>query len=279
MMRHWTAAVWISAAAVTLAVLTGCASTTAGTAQRGGNSGTELSDSTAPAALTNSTSASNNTPTSGSSPGGNRPVPPTSGTGATTGASTQHPTVIPSVPAAPGPVSPARPSISNTPTPVVAPSPPPAVTPSTSTVTVTAATSGGTATPNQALNGSTPVDPAKFPGLVTPVGFSSPSGNINCGFTATASPSVVCQIAHRTYKAPSGDCGPAGEWGSTIALTSSGPQFLCAGDVEGGGPALAYGSRIEIGPIACVSRQDGITCLNTGSGSGFRVATASYLFF
>lgn len=169
--------------------------------------------------------------------------------------------------------------MSNTPTPVIAPSPPPAVTPSTTTVTVTAATSGGAATPNQALNGSTAVDPAKFPGLVTPVGFSSPSGNINCGFTATASPSVVCQIAHRTYSAPSGDCGPAGEWGSTIALTSSGPQFLCAGDVQGGGPALAYGSRIEIGPIACVSRQDGITCLNTTSGSGFRVATASYLFF
>lgn len=121
------------------------------------------------------------------------------------------------------------------------------------------------------------VDPADYPGSVTPVGFSSPSGNITCGYQPTKTPSVVCQIDHHTYPNPSQDCHGAGAPGGAVTLSTGGPaEFLCAGDLESGGPALAYGSMISVSGLDCVSRETGVSCRDPKTGNGFRIATASY---
>jgi hypothetical protein len=124
------------------------------------------------------------------------------------------------------------------------------------------------------------VDTSAFPGTVTPIGFASPSGNITCGFQPTKTPSVVCQIAHHSYTATGGDCHGAGSWGNAITVAvDEQASFVCAGDVESGGPALAYGKRIEVPGLSCVSREDGVTCKDTASGAGFRLASASFDLF
>jgi hypothetical protein len=91
---------------------------------------------------------------------------------------------------------------------------------------------------------------------------------------------VVCQIAHHSYPATGGDCHGAGSWGSTVTVAvGERASFVCAGDVQGGGPTLAYGKRIEVSGLSCVSREDGVTCKDTASGAGFRLASASYALF
>lgn len=121
------------------------------------------------------------------------------------------------------------------------------------------------------------VDPGTYPGTVTAVGFQSPSGNIHCGFHPDG---LVCQISEFTYAPPDLDCHGAGAPGATFGIDEMGDSFLfCAGDVEGGGPTLAYGKQIAVGSKHCVSREDGITCQDVTSGHGFKVARAAYQLY
>lgn len=124
--------------------------------------------------------------------------------------------------------------------------------------------------------GSAEADPGKFPGTVTSVGFSSPSGNIGCGFHDDGS--VVCQIVEFSYAPPKHDCGSSG-WGFNFRITAAGDaEMFCAGDVESGGPVLAYDRSITVNGMQCTSQTDGVTCLDTRSGNGFSVAKAAYRF-
>ncbi len=144
--------------------------------------------------------------------------------------------------------------------------------------TTSAGNAAETSGPAGEFVGATAVDPARFPGLVTDVGFSSPSGNIACGFQEGA---VTCQIQDFTFQpVPAGDCHGAGYWGNTVRLPTSGSAgFLCAGDVQGGGPTLGYGRQITVGALRCVSRESGVTCQSTASGNGFGLARAAYRAF
>lgn len=89
----------------------------------------------------------------------------------------------------------------------------------------------------------------------------------------------MCQINKYDYIPPAHDCGSSG-WGFNFKIPVSGPAVLfCAGDVESGGPALAYGSQLVLGKVRCVSRQDGVTCQNTLTGEGLRLAHTPTSFF
>lgn len=127
------------------------------------------------------------------------------------------------------------------------------------------------------FQGSTLADPADFPGLVTPVGFQSPSGNISCGFYDDG---VACQISEYDFETPPrpDECGDTG-WGFNFAVDVEGGFMFCAGDVEGGGPALAYGQQLAMGDFHCVSREEGVTCVDAVSGGGFTLARDAYDLF
>lgn len=110
------------------------------------------------------------------------------------------------------------------------------------------------------------------------VGFSAPSGNITCGIQDG---SLVCQIEDFTYTPkPAGNCHGGGFWGNDIELNANGTaKFGCQGGVASGGPVLPYGQQITVGAVRCVSQQDAVTCQNTVSGDGFRLARTHYSFF
>jgi hypothetical protein len=105
-----------------------------------------------------------------------------------------------------------------------------------------------------------------------------PPGDIGCGFQPTRTPSIVCQAAHHTYPDPTDlDCQGAGEPGAAITLSAGGPaEFICAGDVESGGPPLAAGHMITIETLQCVGLNQGVACRDTSTGNAFRLTTDSY---
>lgn len=226
-----------------------------------------------------------------SAPESPSPQPPSPVTGTTPRSEPNSPTpVVPTV-SVPLTVAPSS-APGGPPTSSAEPPPSSDLSPTTTTVTVTASpgrTSGGPTTSGTTTGassaadpfaGSSPVDPDSFPGTVTPIGFASPSGNITCGFQATRNPMVVCQIAHHSYPATGGECHGAGSWGDTVTVAVGLPAtFLCAGDVESGGPTLAYGKRIDVSGLSCVSRENGVTCKDTAGGAGFRLASGSYDLF
>lgn len=154
--------------------------------------------------------------------------------------------------------------------------------PETSTIASTTAESGDAeggyddVLLREAFVGSRLVDAADFPGLVSDIGFQTPSGNIFCGFYGDG---VVCQIGEYDYTPPEFDCGSSG-WGFNFGVDATGGGFMfCAGDVEGGGPVLDYGDQIVVGDYHCVSRETGVTCVNAAVGGGFSLARAGYELF
>lgn len=175
------------------------------------------------------------------------------------------------------PTSETSPSTSLEPIPPVDPTRPATSEPGPDTSEATAPAADPLAAPP--FQGSTMVDPASFPGLVTDIGFQSPSGNITCGFYG--SDGVVCQIGEYDYSIPPrpDECGDTG-WGFNFGVDPQPGGFMfCAGDVEGGGPALAYGQQIASGDYHCVSREEGVTCVNVVHGGGFTLSRTAYELF
>jgi hypothetical protein len=261
------------AAAVCAVLVTGCASQVAGSGVRGSDAGSQAGQS------------------SESSVAG-------SGSGQSSTTSQHTDTAAPSgqqssAPANTSPIAPIPPIVTTTDdqsgasgSSVGSTSVPPPSNSTSDTAPTTSAQGGATSTPAEPANpggdspadefqGATTVDPAQFSGLVTDIGFQSPSGNIHCGIQQGV---VVCQIDKYTYTPPAHDCGESG-WGFNFKLASKSAELFCAGDVEGGGPTLEYGQMIVINDDRCVSREDGVVCEDTATGYGFRLAKASYVFF
>lgn len=268
-----------AAAAICAVLVTGCATTVGGSGVRG--SGGDASAGSGQSSGTSGGSASGGSASGGSASAGGQdsPVPPS-----------QSQSVHPVVPSTIRPMPPVnttdqQPSgDGSASTPVhTTPSAPSTTTeapsrPSAPVVTTTSPGGGSTSTPGDPVHefdGAATVDPSSYRGVVTDVGFQSPSGNITCGIQDGT---VVCQLARFDYTPPKHDCGASG-WGFNFKLAGKSAFLFCAGDVESGGPTLAYGKQITVGKVRCVSRKDGVTCQNTGSGYGFRVARAEYVFF
>lgn len=133
--------------------------------------------------------------------------------------------------------------------------------------------------------------------------WASPTGNIVCigwllepstaesvaasGETApapeTESPLVGCRIEEGEWSIPE----PASErpceqaWVDEIWLGDSARGGTCRGDVGilPAGWTLQYGQEVRIGEVVCHSLRTGMFCLNTQTGSGFRIARDSYDLF
>jgi hypothetical protein len=111
--------------------------------------------------------------------------------------------------------------------------------------------------------------------------FRTPSGNIGC---AMVEGTARCDIRKRDWKPlpRPASCSSQVGYGQGLEVPAGGAQarFVCAGDtaLDPGASALAYGTASRIGTSECISRTDGVTCVNR-AGHGFFISTQSYQVF
>lgn len=111
--------------------------------------------------------------------------------------------------------------------------------------------------------------------------FRTPSGNIGCAmFEGTAR----CDIRKRDWKPlpRPASCSREVGYGQGLEVPAGGAQarFVCAGDtaLDPGASSLAYGTASRVGTSECISRTDGVTCVNQ-AGHGFFISVQSYQVF
>jgi hypothetical protein len=110
--------------------------------------------------------------------------------------------------------------------------------------------------------------------------FRTPSGNIGCGMFAGG---ARCDIRKRDWSPPArpANCPRVVDFGQGLQVSRHGEaSFVCAGDtvLEPGSAVLAYGTASRVGGSECISRSDGVTCVNQG-GHGFFISIQSYQVF
>jgi hypothetical protein len=111
--------------------------------------------------------------------------------------------------------------------------------------------------------------------------FRTPSGNIGC---AMYEGGARCDIRKRDWKPlpRPASCSRQVGYGQGLEVPAGGAQarFVCAGDtaLDPGASSLAYGTASRVGGSECISRTDGITCVNR-AGHGFFISIQSYQVF
>jgi hypothetical protein len=146
-------------------------------------------------------------------------------------------------------------------------------------------------------------------------GFSAPSGNIVCAFTAATEPppgasaspprpsappsappsasapastdgtggQVRCEIVVKDWQSPARPASCTADWGAGLVLDTR-ATMLCAsdtirGDAEtntDGSVILPYGTAIRFAPFTCSSQKSGVDCTNTATGAGFLLGRSGY---
>ena len=110
--------------------------------------------------------------------------------------------------------------------------------------------------------------------------FRTPSGNIGC---AMYEGGARCDIRKRDWKPlprPAA-CSREVGYGQGLEVPAGGEAgFVCAGDtaLDPTASSLAYGTASRVGGSECISRTDGITCVNR-AGHGFFISIQSYQVF
>jgi hypothetical protein len=110
--------------------------------------------------------------------------------------------------------------------------------------------------------------------------FRTPSGNIGC---VMFDGGARCDIRKRDW-APlprPASCSKEVDYGQGLQVGHRGQaSFVCAGDtaLEPGLASLSYGTASRVGGSECISRNDGVTCVNQ-AGHGFFVSVQSYQVF
>ena len=109
--------------------------------------------------------------------------------------------------------------------------------------------------------------------------FRSPSGNIGCEINGEG---AYCDILAKDWKPTPKPASCEWDWGLGTHVTTSGKgSFNCASDtvLNASADPLAFGHVLRIGVMYCGSRRDGMLCVNTRTGHGFRLGRASYELF
>jgi hypothetical protein len=111
--------------------------------------------------------------------------------------------------------------------------------------------------------------------------FRTPSGNIGC---AMFEGGARCDIRKRDWKPlpRPASCSQEVGYGQGLEVPAGrgGARFVCAGDtaLDPSASSLAYGTASRVGGSECISRPDGVTCVNR-SGHGFFISIQSYQVF
>lgn len=110
--------------------------------------------------------------------------------------------------------------------------------------------------------------------------FRSPSGNIGC---ALYEGGARCDIRKRDWSPPPrpAQCPQETGYGQGVEVAHTGEAgFVCAGDtaLDPSSSSLSYGTASEVGGSECISRKNGVTCVNR-AGHGFFLSIQSYQIF
>ena len=110
--------------------------------------------------------------------------------------------------------------------------------------------------------------------------FRTPSGNIGCVLSEGG---ARCDIRKRDWKPlpRPASCPSQVDYGQGLQVAHGGQaSFVCAGDtaLESGLASLSYGTAARVGGSECISRDDGVTCVNQ-AGHGFFISVQSYQVF
>jgi hypothetical protein len=114
--------------------------------------------------------------------------------------------------------------------------------------------------------------------------FASPSGNIVCNLSGNPLAMAACEVRSGRVKPPLPSiCPPGGPKDiGRIELERTGAFPVCNSDTirEGGEPQLTYGLRTaSLDPVACLSEEFGVTCVDSASKHGFFLARSSFVTF
>lgn len=196
----------------------------------------------------------------------------------------------PAVPASPPVTSPSAPATS----PAPSTSAPGTSAPSTS------ATTPATTSPAATPPARPPIDVSKY----ASADFASPSGRIWCGLHADV---ALCHFPNNYQgRIPDSEeiCPEVGLDVTGVEVTRTGSRYFCSGDpsawpvkgskqvrwhaatgfgfvrFDGNNLArLPYGRTLRHGEVQCLSETNGVTCTNTATGHGFRMARAGVALF
>ena len=110
--------------------------------------------------------------------------------------------------------------------------------------------------------------------------FRTPSGNIGCQMVEGG---ARCDIRKRDWKPlpRPAECPKEVGYGQGLEVPRGGEAgFVCAGDtaLDPGAASLSYGTASRVGGSECISRADGVTCVNQ-AGHGFFISIQSYQVF
>jgi hypothetical protein len=126
------------------------------------------------------------------------------------------------------------------------------------------------------------IESASSAGSVTST-FQSPSGNIVCHVGGSQG-LAACEVGSGRVSPPIPSICPDGRPRDIgrIELRASGALPVCNSDTirAGGEPKLPYGSRTaSLDPVACVSEESGVTCVDSSSRHGFFLARSTFVTF
>jgi len=112
--------------------------------------------------------------------------------------------------------------------------------------------------------------------------FISPSGNFSCGISGPNfdEPAVAaCQGATEPVPPRPTSCPEQISWGYGLFVNEHGDvDYMCAGGLtisDGTGKVLPYGKSLIVLGFTCTSAPVGISCTDSTSGHGFRIASRS----
>ena len=114
--------------------------------------------------------------------------------------------------------------------------------------------------------------------------FTSPSGNIVCAIGEGSGARAACEVASGRVAPPVASLCPAAgrKTVGRIELGQRGAVPVCSSDTirAGGEPKLRYGSRTaSLDPVACVSEEVGVTCVDSTTRHGFFLARSTFVTF
>ncbi len=175
------------------------------------------------------------------------------------------------------------------------------VTPRTTTVTVTPSPTGAgsTTTPSTTTSTTTAADrppntydeaTRQFAGAKVDTGvqkvFTSPTGNIFCSISTGGDVPAGCELKDGRIAAPADMCN-TGDAGAKdigrIEWSGDAPKPICNSDsiYQVGAVVLQYGTFAAMpgSPYQCLSKEFGMTCIDTTSKQGFFIARNTYVTF
>lgn len=108
--------------------------------------------------------------------------------------------------------------------------------------------------------------------------FKTPSGNIVCFIRSEV---AGCEIREKTFTPPPQPEDCEYDWGGVIELERGRTFFVCYSDTRlfQAADVLEYGSAISRGDVTCDSSEQGVRCVDAGTGRGFTLSRSAYSQF